>query len=97
MRGDSDGDAGGSAVGRARGASRGRTSTPGGRSGSGAGRHAKDLAGMPRADLAALIQQLSDEMHDAARELHFELAARLRDEINELKKELRGMDAVGIR
>jgi excinuclease ABC subunit B len=51
---------------------------------------------MPRADLANLIQQLSDEMHDAARELQFELAARLRDEVNELKKELRGMQAAGI-
>jgi len=35
-------------------------------------------------------------MHDAARELQFELAARLRDEVNELKKELRGMQAAGI-
>jgi excinuclease ABC subunit B len=36
-------------------------------------------------------------MHEAARELSFELAARLRDEVAELKKELRGMDAAGIR
>jgi excinuclease ABC subunit B len=36
-------------------------------------------------------------MRDASRELHFELAARLRDEVNELKKELRGMDAAGVR
>jgi excinuclease ABC subunit B len=62
-----------------------------------AGRHAKELAGMPRAELAMLIQQLSDQMHEAARELQFELAARLRDEVNELKKELRGMDAAGVR
>ena len=55
------------------------------------------LAGMPRAELANLIQQLSDQMHEAARELQFELAARLRDEIGELKKELRGMDAAGVR
>jgi excinuclease ABC subunit B len=33
---------------------------------------------MPRHELASLIQQLSDEMHEAARELQFELAARLR-------------------
>jgi excinuclease ABC subunit B len=33
----------------------------------------------------------------AARELQFELAARLRDEIQDLKKELRGMDAAGVR
>jgi excinuclease ABC subunit B len=84
------------AVGRARGASRGRTPVPGGARSPGAGRHARELAGMPRADLANLIQQLSDEMHDAARELQFELAARLRDEVNELKKELRGMQAAGI-
>jgi excinuclease ABC subunit B len=53
--------------------------------------------GMPRAELAALIQQLNDQMLAAARELQFELAARLRDEIGELKKELRGMDAAGVK
>jgi excinuclease ABC subunit B len=84
-----------SAVGRARGASRGRTPTPGGR-GTGAGRHAKELAGMPRADLAALIQQLTDQMLDSAAALQFEVAARLRDEVNELKKELRAMEAAGV-
>ena len=61
------------------------------------GRHAAGLAEMPRADLADLIQQLNDQMHAAAAELQFELAARLRDEISELKKELRGMDAAGVR
>ena len=86
-----------SAVGRARGASRGRTPTPGGGRGSGAGRHAKDLAGMPRGDLALLIQQLTDQMLDAAASLQFEVAARLRDEVNELKKELRAMEAAGVR
>jgi len=60
------------------------------------GRHAAELAGMPRAELANLIQQLSDQMHVAATELQFELAARLRDEINELKRELRGMAAAGV-
>jgi excinuclease ABC subunit B len=40
---------------------------------------------------------LADQMHTAAAELHFELAARLRDEISELKKELRGMQAAGVR
>jgi excinuclease ABC subunit B len=62
-----------------------------------AGEHARELAGMPRAQLAQLIQQLQDQMHEAARDLQFELAARLRDEVNELKKELRGMDAAGVR
>ena len=52
---------------------------------------------MPRAELAMLIQQLSDQMHEAARDLKFELAARLRDEVNELKKEMRGMDAAGVK
>jgi excinuclease ABC subunit B len=58
--------------------------------------HAKALSGMPRADLANLIQQLTDQMHDAAKELQFELAGRLRDEVNDLKKELRGMTAGGL-
>ncbi|NYG57574.1 excinuclease ABC subunit B [Nocardioides daedukensis] len=56
-----------------------------------AGKHAADLAGMPSADLAQLIQDLTDQMHNAAAELQFEVAARLRDEISELKKELRQM------
>ncbi len=53
------------------------------------------LAELPAADLADLIQQLSDQMHAAAADLHFELAARLRDEIGDLKKELRGMQSAG--
>ena len=57
----------------------------------------RDVAGMPRAELADLIQQLTDQMMQAARDLQFELAARLRDEIAELKKELRGMDAAGVK
>ena len=55
------------------------------------GGHAAELAGMPSADLAQLIQDLTDQMKGAAAELQFELAARLRDEISELKKELRQM------
>jgi excinuclease ABC subunit B len=61
--------------------------------GGAAGRHAKDLAGMPAGELTALIRQLEDQMHEAAKDLHFELAARLRDEVGELKKELRMMYA----
>jgi excinuclease ABC subunit B len=57
----------------------------------------RDTSTMPRAELADLIQQLSEQMLAAARDLQFELAARLRDEITELKKELRGMDAAGVR
>jgi excinuclease ABC subunit B len=48
-----------------------------------------DLADVPPDDLGRLIQTLQDEMHDAATNLRFEEAARLRDEINELKRELR--------
>jgi excinuclease ABC subunit B len=43
-----------------------------------------------------LIEQLTDQMHGAAAELQFEVAARLRDEIKELKHELRGMTAAGV-
>jgi excinuclease ABC subunit B len=54
-----------------------------------------DLASLPAKDLADLIAQLSEQMHAAAAELQFELAARLRDEIGDLKKELRSMQAAG--
>ncbi|WP_410672417.1 excinuclease ABC subunit UvrB [Amycolatopsis sp. cmx-4-68] len=57
----------------------------------------KNVSAMPRAQLADLIQQMTDQMMQAARDLQFELAARLRDEISDLKKELRGMDAAGIK
>jgi excinuclease ABC subunit B len=50
--------------------------------------------GMARAEMTKLIQDLTDQMLAAARELQFELAARIRDEVAELKKELRQMDAV---
>jgi excinuclease ABC subunit B len=63
-----------------------------------AGEHAKQIAGgLPSSDLADLIQQLTDQMHSAAAELQFEIAARLRDEISELKKELRQMVNAGAR
>ncbi|HLT10873.1 MAG TPA: excinuclease ABC subunit UvrB [Micromonosporaceae bacterium] len=51
--------------------------------------------GMARAELAKLIQELTDQMLAAARDLQFELAARIRDEIAELKKEMRQMDLAG--
>ena len=50
----------------------------------------------PRGDLIAIIEQLTDQMHTAAAELQFEVAARIRDEIKELKHELRGMQAAGV-
>ncbi len=82
--------------GSGRTASRGKAPVPGLKSTTEAGQHAAELAGMPAADLAQLIQQLTEQMHTAAAELQFELAARLRDEISELKKELRGMHEAGI-
>ncbi len=74
--------------------SRGKVPVPG-LSSRDAGRHAAVLANLPAAELADLIQSLTEQMHTAAAELHFEIAARLRDEISELKKELRGMRAAG--
>ncbi|MFA1548142.1 excinuclease ABC subunit UvrB [Actinomadura chokoriensis] len=61
------------------------------------GRHAADLVGeRPREELEALIEQMTDQMHQAATDLQFELAARLRDEIKELKRELRDMKEAGV-
>ncbi|MFA5889566.1 MAG: excinuclease ABC subunit UvrB [Actinomycetota bacterium] len=50
---------------------------------------ARDLTGLPSEELPRLIQALEEEMNEAARELRFEYAARLRDEIQELRRELR--------
>jgi excinuclease ABC subunit B len=50
-----------------------------------------DLADVPPDELGRLIQTLQEEMHEAAKELRFEEAARLRDEIGELKRELRAV------
>jgi excinuclease ABC subunit B len=54
------------------------------------------VAGMPRADLERLIQSLEEEMHEAAKDLRFEYAARLRDEVADLRRELRGMQEAGV-
>lgn len=53
------------------------------------------LAAVPAEDLTDLISQLTAQMHAAAEELQFELAARLRDEVGDLKKELRQMQSAG--
>ncbi|MCX6427831.1 MAG: excinuclease ABC subunit UvrB [Actinobacteria bacterium] len=50
---------------------------------------------LPRQELIALIESLTDQMRASAKELQFELAARLRDEIRDLKKELRAMETAG--
>jgi excinuclease ABC subunit B len=76
--------------------SRGKAPTPG-FSSRDSGGFARDLAGMPSRDLADLVQQLTDQMHASAAELQFEVAARLRDEISEIKKELRQMVEAGAR
>jgi len=55
-----------------------------------------ELANMPKADLSRLVAALEDEMHQAAADLRFEYAARLRDEINDLKKELKGLTEIGV-
>ena len=49
------------------------------------------MAGAPETELVSLIDDLTKQMHQAAADLHFELAARLRDEVGDLKRELRGM------
>jgi excinuclease ABC subunit B len=46
-------------------------------------------------DLARLVMSLEEEMHEAAKDLRFEYAARLRDEVNELKRELREVAEAG--
>ena len=53
------------------------------------------LAAAPAEDLGELIAQMTEQMHAAAAELQFELAARLRDEVSDLKKDLRQMRAAG--
>jgi excinuclease ABC subunit B len=55
-----------------------------------------ELAGMPKADLSRLISALEEEMRDAASDLRFEYAARLRDEIADLKKELKALAEMGV-
>jgi excinuclease ABC subunit B len=52
----------------------------------------RDLKSLPQQELGRLIQTLEEEMHEAAADLRFEYAARLRDEIADLRRELR--DAV---
>jgi excinuclease ABC subunit B len=51
---------------------------------------------LPREELRALILRLDEEMHEAAAELRFEYAARLRDEVADLKRELASMEAANV-
>ncbi len=57
---------------------------------------ARDTETMPSTELAELVQELTEQMKAAAAELQFELAARLRDEISDLKRELRQMMEAGV-
>lgn len=74
----------------AKGAKRGKSAAKGA-----AQVRADGLAAAPAEDLVGLIEQLTEQMHGAAAELQFEVAARIRDEVSELKKELRQMQAAG--
>jgi excinuclease ABC subunit B len=73
----------------------GATASGGGGRGRGRSRRSSaifaDLKGVPPDELGRLIQSLQEEMHEAAKELRFEEAARLRDEVNELKRELKAV------
>jgi excinuclease ABC subunit B len=55
-----------------------------------------EVAGMPREDLSRLIVALEEEMHEAAADLRFEYAARLRDEVADLRRELKGLADIGV-
>ncbi|XAS75171.1 excinuclease ABC subunit UvrB [Dermatophilaceae bacterium Sec6.4] len=93
QREDADTDA---LMGSGRVQSRGKTAKGGKRGAAGradTGTSGPKITGVPAGELAMLIQDLTDQMHLAATDLHFELAARLRDELGDLKKELRQMTA----
>lgn len=60
------------------------------------GVHTKTLVQRPQEELVGLIESLTEQMRTAASQLHFELAARLRDEIADLKRELRDMGVAGV-
>lgn len=54
-----------------------------------------DIASSGRDQLISIIEDLDAQMKSAATELQFELAARIRDEISELKREVRQMESAG--
>jgi excinuclease ABC subunit B len=51
---------------------------------------------LPREELERLIRQLEEEMHEAAKDLRFEYAARLRDEVQDLRRELNALKEAGV-
>ncbi|MGW6706357.1 excinuclease ABC subunit UvrB [Streptomyces sp. NPDC054956] len=68
----------------------------GGKAGAKGAKGGEVLTDRPAAELAALIEQMTERMRGAAAELQFEVAARIRDEVGELKKELRQMKEAGL-
>ncbi|WP_103883990.1 excinuclease ABC subunit UvrB [Actinacidiphila yanglinensis] len=80
-------------LGSGRQRSRGKAPVPGL---AGKGGEKRATAALPAEELADLIAELTQQMHTAAGELKFEVAARLRDELGDLKKELRQMREAGI-
>jgi excinuclease ABC subunit B len=59
-------------------------------------RRRRERVEMPTEELERLIQSLEEEMHQAAKELRFEYAARLRDEVVDLRKELKALRQAGV-
>jgi excinuclease ABC subunit B len=59
-------------------------------------RRRRERPEMPTEELERLIQSLEEEMHEAAKDLRFEYAARLRDEVLDLRKELKGLRQAGV-
>jgi excinuclease ABC subunit B len=59
-------------------------------------RRRRERPSMPREELEGLIRTLEEEMHEAAKDLRFEYAARLRDEVHDLRKELRALKEAGV-
>ena len=58
-------------------------------------RRGQKVEGMDRGELERLVVTLEEEMYTAAEELRFEYAAKLRDEIKDLRRELSALEAVG--
>lgn len=54
-------------------------------------RRSEELVSLPKDELTRLVRSLEEEMHEAAKDLRFEYAARLRDEISDLKRELKAL------
>jgi excinuclease ABC subunit B len=59
-------------------------------------RRRRDHEEMPRDELERLIRSLEEEMHEAAKDLRFEYAARLRDEVQDLRRELAALREAGV-